>query len=60
MAFMLKPKTPTVIFDLATVTNKMTCEMRSEDIEFKAGSRALSSDEVMISEIELLEHIRIT
>ena len=38
----------------------MTSELRSEDIEFKAGQRTLSSDEVMISEIELLEHIRIT
>jgi hypothetical protein len=49
-----------VIYDLATGTNKMTSELRSEDIEFKAGQSTLSSDEVMINEIQLLEHIRIT
>ncbi len=49
-----------MIYDLATGTNKMTSELRSEDIEFKAGQGTLSSDEVMISEIELLEHIRMS
>jgi hypothetical protein len=49
-----------VIYDLATGTNKMTSELLSEDIEFKAWQRTLSSDEMMISEIELLEHIRET
>jgi len=60
MAFMLKQRTPTFAYDLATGTNRMNSEPRSDEIEFKAGERALSDDKVMISEIELLEHIRIT
>ena len=53
-------KKPTAIYDLATGAKKMTSELRREDIEFKAGQGTLSSDEVMISEIELLEHIRMS
>jgi len=36
-AFMLKQKTPTVLYDIATGINRMNSELRSDEIEFKAG-----------------------